>query len=61
MKSYYTDNEIIDSIDSKEIAEIVRKRFEQKDNQRDWLQRRVNVAAEHMGHQLITDLLEDQY
>ena len=61
MKTYYTDNEIIDSIDSKEIAEIVRERFEQKDNQRNWLQQRVNVAAEHMGHQLITDLVEEGY
>ena len=61
MKTYYTDNEIIDSIDSKEIAEIVRERFEQKDNQRNWLQQRVNVAAEHMGHQLITDLVDEGY
>ena len=61
MKPYYTDNEIIDSIDSKEIAEAVRERFEQKDNHRHKLQQRVNVAAEHMGHQLITDLVDEGY
>jgi hypothetical protein len=58
---YYTDQEILDMIESKEVTELVAERFAQKDNQRQWLQQRVNVAAEHMGHQLITDLVDEGY
>jgi chromosome condensin MukBEF MukE localization factor len=61
MKQYYTDNEILELIENKKVTELVRERFEQKDNQRNWLQQRVNVAAEHIGHQTITDLLEEGY
>ena len=58
---YYTDQEILDMIESKEVTKLVAERFAQKDNQRQWLQQRVNVAAEHMGHQLITDLVDEEY
>ena len=58
---YYTDQEILDMIESKEVTKLVAERFAQKDNQRQWLQQRVNVAAEHMGHQLITDLVDEGY
>ena len=58
---YYTDQEILDMIESKEVTKLVEERFAQKDNQRQWLQQRVNVAAEHMGHQLITDLVDEGY
>ena len=61
MKPYYTDNEILESIDSKEIAELVRERFEQKDRRIEMLQQRVNAAAEYLGHNLITDLVEEGY
>lgn len=61
MKPYYTDNEILESIDSKEVAELVRERFAQKDQRIEHLQQRVNVAAEYLGHQLITDLVEEGY
>ena len=60
MKPYYTDNEILESIDSKEVAEIVRERFLQKDNTINHLRQRVDVAAEYLGHQLITDLVEEE-
>ena len=61
MKPYYTDNEILESIDSKEVAELVRERFIQYRNTRENLQQRVNAAAEYMGHNLITELVEEQY
>jgi hypothetical protein len=60
MKPYYTDNEIIDSIDSKEIAEVVRERFEQKEQRISYLVDRVDVAAKYIGHQMITDLVEEE-
>ena len=66
---YYTDEELLnlvrnvgDSRDSYEwIADKIGQRFDQKNNTISNLQRRVNVAAEHMGHQLITDLVEEGY
>ena len=58
---YYTDQEILDMIESKEVTKLVAERFAQKDNQCRLLQQRVNVAAEHMGHQLITDLVDEGY
>ena len=58
---YISDKEILDRIESKEVTELVAERFAQKDKQCQWLQQRVNVAAEHMGHQLITDLVDEGY
>ena len=60
MKPYYTDNEILESIDSKDIAEIVRERFAQKEQRISHLMQRVDVAANYLGHQLITDLVEEE-
>ena len=61
MTQYHTDADILAMIESKKVTELVAERFAQKDNQRQLLQQRVNVAAEHMGHQLITDLLGEEY
>jgi len=58
---YYTDQEILDMIESKEVTELVAERFTQKDKQLEWLRQRVNVAAEYMGHQLINELTEEGY
>jgi len=58
---YYTDQEILDMIESKEVTKLVAERFTQKDKQLEWSQQRVNVAAEHMGHQVINDLVQEQY
>ena len=59
--TYYTDQEILDMIESKEVTKLVAERFNQKDKQLEWSRQRVNVAAEHIGHQLITDLIEEGY
>ena len=69
---YYTDNELIEliemldsseksSLDSHWVARQIKERFAQKDQRIEHLQTRLNVAAEHMGHTLITELLEEQY
>jgi hypothetical protein len=42
---YISDKEILDRIESKEVSELVRERFELKDKQREWSQQRVNVDA----------------
>jgi hypothetical protein len=56
---YISDKEILDRIESKEVSELVRERFELKDKQREWSQQRVNVAAEHIGHSVINELMEE--
>ena len=61
MKQYYSDDEILEMIESKKVTELVRERFAQYKNHRENLQQRVNVAAEHMGHQLITELVGEGY
>ena len=66
---HYTDDELLDLVrnigDSKDsyewIADKIGQRFEQKDKQLEWSRQRVNVAAEHIGHQFITDLVQEQY
>jgi disulfide oxidoreductase YuzD len=66
---YYTDNELLERVrdvgnskDSYEwLAGKIGERFAQKDQRIEHLQQRVNAAAEYMGHQLITDLVEEGY
>lgn len=69
MKHYYTDDELIELVESigdstnsyYAVADRIRERFKQKDLRIEMLQQRVNVAAEYMGHNLITELVEEQY
>ena len=61
MKQHYTDDDIPEMIESKKVTELVRERFMQYRNTRENLQQRINVAAEHMGHNLITELVQDGY
>ena len=61
MKQHYTDDDILEMIESKKVTELVRERFMQYRNTRENLQQRINVAAEHMGHNLITELVQDGY
>ena len=69
-QEYYTDEELIEMVQNplgehakstQEIAELIRERFVQKETTRCHLQQRVNVAAEHIGHQMITDLIDEGY
>lgn len=69
MKHYYTDNDLIELVETvgdstnsyHAVADKIKERFAQKDQRIEHLQQRVNVAAEYMGHQLITDLVEEGY
>ena len=66
---YYTDEELIQRVEnygeelvnSTWLADKIRERFEQKDRQREYIAKRCNVAAEHMGHTLISELMEEGY
>jgi hypothetical protein len=66
---YYTDDELIEmvenygetSLDSHWLANRIKERLENKEriiaSQRD----RIDAAAKYMGHNLITELLEEGY
>jgi len=66
---YYTDDELVELVrtmgESKEsyewIADKIAQRFELKDKQLKFAQQRVNVAADYIGHNVINELLEEQY
>jgi hypothetical protein len=66
---YYTDDELLelvrdisgDSEVSYSVADKIAERFNQKNSTIQRCQERLNAAAEHMGHQLITDLVEEGY
>ena len=69
MGPYYTDSDLIELVETIgdstnsyfAVADKIRERFAQKDQRIEHLQQRVNAAAEYMGHQLITDLVEEGY
>lgn len=61
MKQHFTDDEILEMIESKKATELVRERFKQYRNTRENLQHRINVAADYIGHNVINELLEEQY
>ena len=62
---YYADKEIIELIqeailneaDSHRIACLVEERFEQKDRQREFLRERLEVAANMIGHNTISEVM----
>lgn len=64
MTEYYTDEEIIkmiqeeliNSVASDKITNLVRERFAQKDNQLSFQAKRLRLAAEHIGFNLIDEL-----
>lgn len=69
-QEYYTDEELVEMVQNPlgehaksthEIGKLIRERFVQKETARCNLQRRVDVAAEHLGHQMITDLINEGY
>ena len=68
MKHYYTDDELIELVENigdstnayYAVADRIKERFNQKDQRIEHLQQRVNVAANYLGHQLISDLAEEE-
>lgn len=64
---YYTDEEIIELVETVGdstnsyfwVAKLVRERFEQKDRQRDFMRGRLDVAANIIGHNTISEAMDD--
>ena len=66
-QEYYTDAELVEMVQNPlgehaksthEVGKLIEERLKQKENTRCNLQERLNVAAEHLGHQMINDLIE---
>ena len=65
MAKYYTDEELLDKIrylaDSGEsyerVSELVEERFAQKDKQREFINARLNEAANIIGHNTISECM----
>ena len=65
---YYTDNELVELVcnmgDSKEsyewIADKIAQRFEQKDRTIAFQRDRLDIAAKHMGHTLINEIMDEE-
>ena len=66
MAKYYSDEELLDKIrylaDSGEsyerVSELVEERFEQKDKQREFINARLNEAANIIGHNTISECMQ---
>lgn len=63
---YYSDEEIIEMIqealinstEAEQIANLVRERFNQKDKQREFINARLNEAANIIGHNTISECMQ---
>lgn len=64
---YFTDEELVEMIQNPvgehgksayEVGRLVKERLAQKTNSLHLANERLQVAAEHLGHQFITDLIE---
>ena len=68
MTIYYTDDELIERIkepskfdmNSYQVAELVQQRLDQRLTQNGYQMLRLDVAAKHLGHQLISDLMQEE-
>jgi len=66
MDKYYSDEEIIEMIqealinstEAEQIVNLVRERFEQKDKQREFINARLNEAANIIGHNTISECMQ---
>ena len=69
MKAHYTDDELIELVETLGdstncyfvVADKIRERFAQKDRTIAFQNDRIDAAAKYMGHNLITELLEEGY
>lgn len=68
--TYFTDQELVEMVkdpngelcngtSSYVLGELIKERLAQKTTSLQYANERLNVAAEHLGHQLITDLIEN--
>ena len=66
---YYTDDELLDLVrnigDSKDsyewVADKIGERFEQKDRTISFNRDRLDIAAKYMGHNLLNELMDEEY
>ena len=55
MSKFLNDEEILEQIESAEVRELVRERLEMKDKQRNWINVRLQEAANIIGHNVISE------
>ena len=55
MSKFLTDEEILEQIESAEVRELVRERLQMKDKQRNWINVRLQEAANIIGHNVISE------
>ena len=66
---YYTDDELLDLVrnigDSKDsyewVADKIGERFEQKDRTISFNRDRLDIAAKYIGHNLLNELIDEEY
>jgi len=57
MSEYLNDEQILEKIKSVKVRELVRERFEQKDKQREFINARLQEAANIIGHNTISECM----
>jgi len=55
MSKFLTDEEILEQIESAEVRELVRERLDMKDKHRNWINVRLQEAANIIGHNVISE------
>jgi hypothetical protein len=57
MNKYYSDEEILEKIKSSKVRDLVRERFQQKDTRNEHMNKRLNEAANIIGHNTISECM----
>lgn len=57
MSEYLNDEQILEKIKSIKVRELVRERFQQKDKQREFINARLQEAANIIGHNTISECM----
>jgi len=57
MSEYLNDEQILEKIKSIKVRELVRERFQQKDKHNEHMSKRLNEAANIIGHNTISECM----
>jgi len=57
MSEYLNDEQILEKIKSDKVRELVRERFQQKDQRNEYMSKRLNEAANIIGHNTISECM----
>ncbi len=57
MSEYLNDEQILEKIKSIKVRELVRERFQQKDQRNEHMSKRLNEAANIIGHNTISECM----